>query len=94
MALSVTFLIGCTQNSTSSEKTSETENSSIDTSSKENENSSSVSSSSIDDGSLSFEEAYNEIAKAQKTELSSAQSVIYHHESSSELIMNFFVAES
>ena len=88
MTLSVTFLIGCTQNSTSFEKTSETENSSIDTSSKENENSSSVSSSSIDDGSLSFEEAYNEIAKAQKTELSSAQSVIYHHESSSATIKN------
>lgn len=42
MALSVTFLIGCTQNSTSSEKTSKTDTSSNDTSSKENENSSSV----------------------------------------------------
>ena len=88
MALSAAFLISCTQNSTSSEDASEMDVSSNDSSSLENADSSSVSSSSIDDGSLSFEEAYNEIAKAQKSELNNAQSVIYHNESSSATIKN------
>ena len=88
MALSAAILISCTQNSTSSEDASEMDVSSNDSSSLENADSSSVSSSSIDDGSLSFEEAYNEIAKAQKSELNNAQSVIYHNESSSATIKN------
>lgn len=87
MLLSTVMLIGCTSNPISSSiDSSQGEVSSEEISSDESENSS--ISSEINGGSISLENAYNEIAKAQKAELNNAKSVIYHSESSSATVQN------
>ncbi|GEM_PF-5837405 len=87
MLLSVAMLIGCKNDSDSSPAfSSQAELSSEESSFDESEDSS--SSSLVNDGSLSLEDAYNEIAKAQKEELNNAKRVVYHNESSSATVKN------